>query len=98
VTIRSKILAGCLALTALTGFLGAVAVLAERELGAVAVLAERELGALALGIYDDAFMSVSYLRSAQVGFAKLAADRGTADPGAATQGQSQGRQTRCWTT
>jgi diguanylate cyclase (GGDEF)-like protein len=63
-----------LALTALTGFLGAVAVMAERE-----------LATLALGIYDDAFMSVSYLRAAQVGFAKLAADRGAADPGAAAR-------------
>ncbi|WP_428485230.1 putative bifunctional diguanylate cyclase/phosphodiesterase [Rhodopila sp.] len=60
-SIRSKILAGCMALTVLTGVLGGYA---QR--------AERELGALAFRIYDDAFMGVSYLRSAQVGFASLA--------------------------
>lgn len=65
-TIRLKILAGCLALTVLTGLLGAYA---QR--------AERELGALALQIYDDAFMGVSYLRSAQAGFATLANSRST---------------------
>jgi diguanylate cyclase (GGDEF)-like protein len=59
-SIRSKILAGCLALTALTGILGLYSLRAERE-----------LGELALRIYDDAFMGVSYLRSAQVGFALL---------------------------
>ena len=59
-TIRSKILAGCLALTLLTGGLG---LYAQR--------AERELGELALRIYDEAFMGVSYLRSAQAGFAAL---------------------------
>lgn len=62
-TIRSKILAGCLALTLLTGLLG---LYAQR--------AERELGALALRIYDEAFMGVSYLRSAQAGFAVLVAN------------------------
>ncbi len=61
-TIRSKILAGCLALTVLTALLG---LYAQR--------AERELGTLALRIYDEAFMGVSYLRSAQAGFALLAA-------------------------
>ena len=60
-TIRSKILAGCLALTLLTAGLG---LYAQR--------AERELGDLALRIYDEAFMGVSYLRSAQAGFATLA--------------------------
>jgi len=73
-SIRAKILAGCLALTALTGMLGAYAQHAERQ-----------LGGLALRIYDDAFMGVSYLRSAQVGFAFLAASvsQGTLQPGAA---------------
>lgn len=66
-SIRSKILAGFLALTTLTGLLGGFAQVAERE-----------LGTLALRIYDDAFMAVSYLRSAQVEFAGLAANpRGT---------------------
>ena len=63
-TIRSKILAGCLALTVLTGLLGLYA----RQ-------AERDLGALALRIYDEAFMGVSYLRSAQAGLASLASTR-----------------------
>ncbi len=70
-SIRSKILAGFLALTMLTGLLGGVAQLAERE-----------LGALALRIYDDAFMAVSYLRSAQIEFAGLAARLPTARPAA----------------
>jgi methyl-accepting chemotaxis protein len=61
-SIRAKILAGCLAITLLTG-----------ALGGFAQVAERQLGALALRIYDDAFMAVSYLRSAQLGFARLAA-------------------------
>ena len=74
-SIRSKILAGCLALTALMGLLGGFAVLAERQLDAVA-----------LRIYDDAFMSVSYLRAAQLGFERLARDvrAGAADASAVT--------------
>ncbi|MBV9749432.1 MAG: HAMP domain-containing protein, partial [Acetobacteraceae bacterium] len=70
-SIRSKILAGFLALTTLTGLLGAFAQVAERQ-----------LGALALRIYDDAFMAVSYLRSAQIEFAGLAARLPAARPGA----------------
>ena len=62
-SIRSKILLGCLGLTMLTVLIG---VSAQR--------AERRLGNLALGIYDDAFMAVSYLRAAQVEFADLASD------------------------
>ena len=62
-SIRNKLLAGCLALTLLTALLGVSAQLAERRLEKVA-----------LGIYDKAFMSVSYLRTAQVGFARLAAE------------------------
>ena len=58
--IRSKILVGCLALTTLTGALGLYA----QGTG-------RELGALAMRIYDEAFMSVSYLRSAQAGLSSL---------------------------
>jgi diguanylate cyclase (GGDEF)-like protein len=70
-TIRSKILAGCLALTVLTALLG---LYAQR--------AERDLGTLALRIYDEAFMGVSYLRSAQAGSALLAtgARYGQLDP------------------
>ncbi len=59
--IRHKILSGCLALTLLTALLGANAWRAEQK-----------LGVLALGIYDDAFMAVSYLRAAEVGFAAIA--------------------------
>ena len=62
-SIRSKILAGCLALTVLSGWLGLFAQDAERRLGGVA-----------LDIYDNAFMAVSYLREAQLDFARLAAD------------------------
>ena len=62
-SIRSKILAGCLALTLLSGWLGLFAQGAERRLGRVA-----------LDIYDNAFMAVSYLREAQIDFARLAAD------------------------
>ena len=70
-SIRSKILCGCAALTLLACLLGAYAQKAERD-----------LGSLALRIYDDAFMGVSYLRSAQVEFAALAASasRGPVQP------------------
>jgi methyl-accepting chemotaxis protein len=74
-SIRSKILAGFLALTMLTALLGGFGQVAERE-----------LGALALRIYDDAFMAVSYLRSAQVEFAGLAASlHGTPPEAGATR-------------
>ncbi len=74
-SIRSKILSGCAALTLLACLLGAYAQKAERD-----------LGSLAFRIYDDAFMGVSYLRSAQVGFAALAAaaHHGPVDPDAIT--------------
>ena len=74
-SIRLQILSGCLALTILTGLLGVYSQSAEKE-----------LGSLALRIYDDAFMGVSYLRSAQVGFASLTAARvhGPLDPDAIT--------------
>ena len=72
--IRTKILAGCLALTLLTALLG---IFAER--------AERRLGFLAFGIYDNAFMSVSYLREAQIDFAQLLPGRlGAHAPGGAS--------------
>jgi signal transduction histidine kinase/DNA-binding response OmpR family regulator len=66
--IRAKILAGCLALTTLTGLLG----LYTQE-------SERRLGRLAIDIYDNALMAVSYLRSAEVAFARLSAHAG--EPG-----------------
>lgn len=59
-SIRTKILAGCAILTLLMGLLGAYSHKTERELGAVSV-----------DMYDNAFMGVSYLRAAQVGFAEL---------------------------
>jgi diguanylate cyclase (GGDEF)-like protein len=40
-------------------------------IGSVAQYAERQLSSLALQIYDDGLMSVSYLRSAQVGMATI---------------------------
>ena len=70
-SIRSKILAGCLALTLLTGLLGAFA---QR--------AEQRLGRLAFDIYDNAFMTVSYLRAAQIEFAGFAARSGRSGPSA----------------
>ena len=66
--IRSNILAGCLALTTLTGALGLYAQQAERDLGTVA-----------MRIYDEAFMGVSYLRSAQAGLSTLVARTSGAD-------------------
>ena len=62
-TIRLKILLGCLSLTLLTFVLGVYAQDAERKLGNVA-----------FDIYDNAFMAMSYLRSAEVEFAHVADD------------------------
>jgi diguanylate cyclase (GGDEF)-like protein len=59
-TIRIKILAGCLALTLLTCLLG----LYTQD-------AERRLGNLAKNIYDNSFQAVSSLRSAEVAFSDL---------------------------
>ncbi|HEX2940072.1 MAG TPA: EAL domain-containing protein [Rhodopila sp.] len=59
-SIRTKILAGCAVLTLLMALLGAYS---HRT--------ERRLGALSVDVYDNAFMGVSYLRSAQVGFVGL---------------------------
>jgi signal transduction histidine kinase/FixJ family two-component response regulator/HPt (histidine-containing phosphotransfer) domain-containing protein len=61
-TIRLKILTGCFALALLTGLLGLYTQVAERR-----------LGKLAIDVYDNAFMAVSYLRSAEVAFARLSA-------------------------
>lgn len=61
-SVRIKILLGCLALTLVTILLG----LFSRE-------SEKELGRLGLRIYDEAFMAVSYMRSAQYEFAELSA-------------------------
>ena len=66
-SIRAKILMGCLALTMLTA-----------ALGAYSQIAQRQLAGLATTIYDDAFMGVSYLRSAQVHFGDLPRRTGVA--------------------
>ena len=66
-SIRAKILIGCLALTTLTAVLGAHSQLAQRQ-----------LAGLATTIYDDAFMGISYLRSAQVRFGDLSRSTGEA--------------------
>jgi diguanylate cyclase (GGDEF)-like protein len=69
-SIRSIILAGCLALTGLTGLLGLYAEVSETRLGTVA-----------LNIYDNAFMAMNYLRAAQIEFAGMTA-RPPGDPNA----------------
>jgi len=66
-SIRAKILMGCLALTMLTA-----------ALGAYTQVAQRQLAGLATTIYDDAFMGVSYLRSAQFHFGNLSRRAGEA--------------------
>jgi hypothetical protein len=59
-SIRARILAGCLALSMLTV-----------ALGVYAHLTQLQIAQLATSIYDDAFMGLSFLRSAQVEFAGL---------------------------
>jgi diguanylate cyclase (GGDEF)-like protein/PAS domain S-box-containing protein len=59
-SVRTRILLGCLALTLVTVVLGVY----SRE-------ADKRLGGLGLRIYDEAFMAVNYMRSAQYGFAEL---------------------------
>ena len=66
-TIRRKILMGCIALTVLTAFMGAYA----RE-------AQRNLGAVTVRLYDDAFQAMSYLRSAQNQLTRIEAEAGRA--------------------
>ncbi len=71
-SIAKKILLGCLSLTMVTIVFG---VLARG--------AQTELGAIAFKIYDEAFMSMSYLRSAQNTLVGLSRDLalGHTDPG-----------------
>lgn len=59
-SVRTRILLGCLALTLVTVLLGVY----SRE-------ADKRLGGLGLRIYDEAFMAVNYMRAAQYGFAEL---------------------------
>ncbi len=61
-SVRNRILLGCLALTLVTVLLGFY----SRE-------SDRQLGGLGLRIYDEAFMAVNYMRTAQYGFAELSA-------------------------
>ena len=56
--IRLKILIGALALTVVTGLFGVYSRVADRR-----------LAQLSFRLYDDAFMAMSYLRSAQAGLA-----------------------------
>ena len=59
-SVRFKILLGCLSLTLITVLMGGFA---QRS--------QQELGTIATRIYDEAFMAVSYLREAQNGLMKL---------------------------
>src|SRR6185312_9279375 len=59
-SIRLKILLGCLAMLALTVGLGVY----ERQQA-------HGLGRLAIGVYEQSLMSISYARSAQAGFLRL---------------------------
>jgi diguanylate cyclase (GGDEF)-like protein len=59
-SIRFKILFGCLSLTLITVVMGGFTQRAQEELGVIATR-----------IYDEAFMAVSYLREAQNGLMKL---------------------------
>jgi diguanylate cyclase (GGDEF)-like protein len=72
-SIGARILFGCFLLTLLTSLLGAYGQWTERQ-----------LGSLVLRIYDDAFMGMSYLRSAQIEFATMShsARGAAADPAA----------------
>ena len=59
-SIRLKILFACLLMTAVTV-----------TLGVFALTAGRQLGHLAIQVYDEAFMSVSLVRSAETRFTAL---------------------------
>ena len=61
-SVRTRILLGCLALTLVTVLLGVY----SRE-------SDKQLGDIGLQIYDKAFMSVNLMRTAQYGFAELSA-------------------------
>src|SRR3954468_5220397 len=63
-SIRLKILLGCLAMLALTVGRGVY----ERQQA-------QALGRLAIGVYEQSLMSISYARSAQAGFLRLAGAR-----------------------
>jgi diguanylate cyclase (GGDEF)-like protein len=68
-SIRATILAGCLALTLLTG-----------ALGVYAEISEVRLGGIALDIYDNGFMAMNYLRAAQIEFLSLSERPARAGP------------------
>ena len=79
VTIRAKILLGCLSLTLVTVLLGLLAWGAQRELGGIA-----------LRLFDEAFMSMSYLRSAQNSLVSVARDIEAATRVATAEGNEAG--------
>ena len=85
-SIRLKILFACLLMTAVTV-----------TLGVFALTAGRQLGDLAIQVYDEAFMSVSLVRSAETRFTALQSLYTAAD--AADQAAEQVRGTialRAW--
>jgi methyl-accepting chemotaxis protein len=71
--IRLKILLACLVLTGMTVCLGLFALSQERKLGSVA-----------LRTYDEAFMSVNFIRSAETRFERLRGLYGAGAPAAGT--------------
>lgn len=68
-SIRLRILLACLALTVLTA-----------ALGMFTLTGEQRLGALALRMYDQAFMSVDFFRSAQADFVSLRSSLAAGEP------------------
>ncbi len=76
-SIRTKILIACLSLTAVT-----------LAFGAVTRSAQSQLGQIAVKLYDEAFMSMSYLRSAQNTMLTISRSVAT---GAAAQGELSDR-------
>jgi diguanylate cyclase (GGDEF)-like protein len=73
VSIRFKILLGCLCLTLITVVMGGFA---QRS--------QRELASIATRIYDEAFLAVSYLREAQNEVMRLSVDLETGPEGASS--------------
>ena len=74
-SIRFKILWGCLSLTLITVLMGGFA---QRS--------QQELGTIATRLYDEAFLAVSYLREAQNELMKLSVAYGNLEPGAGDAG------------
>ena len=81
-SIRYKILMGCLSLTLLTVILGGI----TRE-------SEKALGDVAIRIYDQAFMALSYLRASQNGLVNLEATIYRTEAEMLPTGEAHGRPT-----